>query len=238
MSEMSLTDRILKATAHMTSEDADAVRGDLETVHGAGITSIEQLVEAVGDPSRESSLRAIACVLLATLKEKSATAALAHALEEGPDGLEWEAAKALMRLRAESAAPTLVRVLEQGTPSKQSAAAYALGWLQVPSTIPALRAAAVDAHLDVEVRGHATEALGVMQAREAVPDLVALLSDESPELRYWAAYSLGQIGDPASIPELERVAANDAGVLFRHGSVKQEALEALATIRASDRDRT
>jgi HEAT repeat protein len=106
-----------------------------------------------------------------------------------------------------------------------------LGWLEVPSTIPALRAAAVDAQLDIEVRGHATEALGVMQARDAVPDLIALLSHESPELRYWAAYSLGEIGDPASIPELERVAAKDAGFCFRHGSVKQEALEALAAIR-------
>lgn len=191
----------------------------------------EQLVEVVGDPRRGSSLREIACTLVATLKEKSAVTALARALEEGQDGLEWEAAKALIRLRGESAAPALVRVLKQGAPSKQSAAAYALGWLEVPDTIPALRAAALDAHLDVEVRGHATEALGVMKAREAVPDLVALLSHESPELRYWAAYSLGQIGDPASIPELERVAASDTGVLFRHGSVKQEALEALATIR-------
>lgn len=40
MSEMSLSDRILKTVAHMSAEDADAVRGDLERVQGGGITSV------------------------------------------------------------------------------------------------------------------------------------------------------------------------------------------------------
>ena len=130
-----------------------------------------------------------------------------RALENGEDeGLVWEAAKALVRLRAEHATPTLMRLLARSSPSKQAAAAWVLGWLGAPAAISSLRAAAMNPDLAVNVRAHATEALGVMQAHEAVPDLITTLSSESAELRYWAAYSLGQLGDPVSIPELERVA--------------------------------
>jgi HEAT repeat protein len=103
--------------------------------------------------------------------------------------------------------------------------------------VPALVGAATDATLEAHVRGHAIEALGVMKARETVFDLVTRLSDESPEVRYWAAYSLGQIGDPQSIPALERMAADDDAELGLpvNRSLKQEALEALEAIRANDR---
>lgn len=52
-----------------------------------------------------------------------------------------------------------------------------------------------------------------MGERQAVPDLLKLLSDASPEFRYWAAYSLGQIDDPTSIPALEHMASHDLAVL-------------------------
>jgi len=239
MSEMSLAEQLVKAGARLTREDASGARRDLDTVQKAGITSVGELIEAVGDANRELPVRLIGCSLLALLHENSATAALEHALEEGDDdGLVWEAAKALMQLHAENAAPTLLRVLKQGNPTKQSAAAWLLGWLGVSNTVPSLRAAALNPHLEVDVRGHATESLGVMQAREAVPDLITLLSDESPELRYWAAYALGQIGDPVSIPALEQMATADVAVLPHGRSLKQEALDALAAIGARPQDRT
>jgi HEAT repeat protein len=239
VTEMSLAERIVNATARFTPEEASALRSDLERAQRAGITSVEQLVVAVGDTNQQISTRLIACSLVAQLNVGSASTALAHALEDGgDDGLVWEAAKALIRLRAENAAPNLVRVLRQGNSSQQSAAAYVLGWLGVSNTAPALQAAALNPNLAVEARGHAAEALGVMEAREAVPDLITLLSDASPEVRYWAAYALGQIGDPGSISSLERMASVDVAVLPHDRSLKQEALDALAAIRARDEDRT
>lgn len=77
-----------------------------------------------------------------------------------------------------------------------------------------------------------------MRAQEPVKDLIAILSHGSPELRYWAAYSLGQIGNPESIPELQRVASTDVGLLEDGRSVKEEALEALGTIRSGYGDNT
>jgi HEAT repeat protein len=226
-----LRNRIAKVTSRLPAEDARAISRHLETVEKEGIVSIEQLIDVVADASVALPIREIACSLLAHVNEPRAGANLARAMEEEDDGPLWEAAKALIRIRAVDAAPTLVRVLKGGSATQQSAAAYALGWLSVPETIPAVRAAASNAQLDADVRGHAVEALGVMEAREAVPDLVALLSDGSPEVRYWAAYSLGQIGDAAAVPALERMAAEDDAVLPHDRSLEQEALDALALIR-------
>jgi HEAT repeat protein len=238
MSEMSLADRLAKAAARLTDEEVRAARAQLETLQQAGILSFEQLIEAVSDASIELSLRLVGCRLLGSLRDPSAATALAKALAEAKDeGLVWGAANALAALRTENATASLLRVLEEGGPVKQAAAAWVLGWQGVPAAIPSLRAAAMDPHLTVDVRAHATEALGVLRAREAVPELITTLSNESPELRYWAAYSLGQIGDPAAIPALERVAALDVAVLPHDRSVMQEALEALEAIREREQDR-
>jgi HEAT repeat protein len=131
--------------------------------------------------------------------------------------------------------PVIIELLTLGSSSKQTAAAWLLGWLGVASAIPPLRAASANRALPIEVRAHATEALGVMRAREAVRDLIDLLSDESAEVRYWAAYALGQIGDSESVPALERIAADDTGVLPHGRSVRQEALDALDSIRGKER---
>jgi HEAT repeat protein len=89
----------------------------------------------------------------------------------------------------------------------------------------------MDPALNVLVRGHAIEALGLLQAKEAVQDLTSLLADRSPDLRYWAAYALGQIGDPSSVPALQRMANVDDAVLPGGFSLRQEALDALDNIR-------
>jgi HEAT repeat protein len=241
MSEMSLTQRVEMLSAHRSDEEARAARKDLECVGNAGITSVAELVEALQDPRKELPIRLTACSLLAWLGESSATHALERALEEAADdGLVWEVAKALIRLRSNASMPTLVRVLKQANPSKQSAAAYVLGWLAIADTVPDLIAAATDSTLDDQVRGHAIEALGTMRSDQAVPTLLSLLVNESPELRYWAAYSLGQIGDPASIPALEHMASHDVVVLGppHNRSLQEEAMEALEAIREHQRQRT
>jgi HEAT repeat protein len=233
MSEMNLVERLEKAAPHLAEDEAAMAREYVENLRGRGILSFPQLVETVSDPRASLSVRLSGCRLLAWLGDRSASIALERALENGEnEGLVWEAAKALAYLRPDQAVPTLLRLLERGSSVKQAAAAWALGWLRATPAIPSLRAAAANLGFPDEVRAHATEALGVMGAKEAVEDLVALLSNESPEIRYWAAYSLGQIGAPESIPALERVASSDTGVRHNGESVRKEALEALDAIRS------
>lgn len=51
-------------------------------------------------------------------------------------------------------------------------------------------------------RARAAELLGLAGRVDAVPDLVLLLTDRSPEVRQVAARALGRIGDPAATPHL------------------------------------
>lgn len=55
---------------------------------------------------------------------------------------------------------------------------------------------------DWKVRYRAAEALGMIKAGDAVPDLMALCADEKDHVRYMAAKSLGSIRDPCAAPVL------------------------------------
>lgn len=228
---MTLAEHLDAARNRLTDEETRVARDDLKNLQNAGIESVEQLLETVINTRAEAPDRGSAYRVVGLLRIPGGGAALANALENADDGFEWAAANALVQIRAQDAAPVLLRVLKHGDPVRQAAAAWALGWLRVPTTVPLLRATAMSSDVEVDVRGHAIEALGVMQAQEVVPDLVTILSNAPPELRYWAAYSLGQIGDPASIPALELAASREATVLSGGKSIRQEALNALVAIR-------
>jgi HEAT repeat protein len=232
VTEKSLVERVEAAGSRGAGSDASGYWKDLEAVQAAGISTVSELITALNDATQDSEVRLSACTLLAWLNERDATAALEQAFVEAQDdGLIWEAAKALEHLRAKRAAPALIRMLKHGNSTKQAAAAWLLGLLGLRETIRPVWTAAMDPALNVLVRGHAIEALGLLQAKEAVQDLTSLLADRSPDLRYWAAYALGQIGDPSSVPALQRMANVDDAVLPGGFSLRQEALDALDNIR-------
>jgi HEAT repeat protein len=237
VAEKNLARRIEEVSGGSQHDEALAARADLERVQSAGITTVGALIDAVNDATQDLDVRLSAISLLAYLREEEAVPALERAFVEAQDGdITGQTAHALDSFRAERSAPALVRALKEGRAAKQSAAAWVLGRLEVPETIRPLWAAAMDQALDVGVRGHAIEALGYLRAKEAVPDLIALLNDPSPELRYWAAFALGQIGDPLSIPALEQMASVDSAVLRDGRSLREEALDALKTIRGTNLD--
>lgn len=231
MSEDDLHNRLSKAAEHLGSDESDVARSSLENLLRAGISSFPQLVDTVADPRAMLSVRIEGCRLLAWLGDASASAGLVRALANADDdGLVWEASKALARLQAEQAKPTLLRLLDDQNFAKQAAAAWVLGWLRAGDAAPSLQATAENVQRPTDVRSHAIEALGVMKARQSVQSLIRLLSDELPEVRYWAAYALGQIGDPESVHELERIASTDDGMLPDGRLVRDEAIDALSRL--------
>lgn len=82
------------------------------------------------------------------------------------------------------------------------------------------------------MRGFAAEALTGPGERRAVPGLIAALADSSAEVRFWAAFALGELADPAALSALQQLAQSDEATLPGWWSVSDEAAAAIERIRA------
>lgn len=61
-----------------------------------------------------------------------------------------------------------------------------------------------------EVRGAAAEALKYVPSARSLNALRAALADKDPEIRFWAIYSLGQLGSERDIQTLEGLLSDDS----------------------------
>jgi HEAT repeat protein len=132
------------------------------------------------------------------------------------------------------AVPELLTALHSDLdPETRMAAAYALGLLGDHRSVDGLLAKLADRNEAARIRGMAAEALTGVQERRAVPFLIAALDDPSVEVRFWAAFALGQFGDTAALGALEVLARTDDAVVAGWWSVKEEAAAAIESIRAT-----
>jgi HEAT repeat protein len=168
-------------------------------------------------------------------------AALAHANDEAE--LD-RAAQTLAETPGRRARKGLQELLESHQAAGVRAkAAWALGFhpegqLAVDSLLGALRAL----HEDENVRAHAAEALGHLADRlgeresEVLAALLHALRDPSAHVRFWAAFALGNLGDEAAIPALERLAARDTESVPGWWSIRKEANDSIKQILLRKRD--
>lgn len=140
--------------------------------------------------------------------------------------LMWEAAKALGVLKPKSLVPKLISSLKSNSIEHRSAAAYALGMMREPRAVTYLEAILADENESPRVRGHAAEALAYLKKRRSFTVLLAALKDPKAEVRWWAAFALGELGDKRALPELKRVASVDKGRARSGSSVRSEARRA------------
>ncbi|RKE07945.1 HEAT repeat protein [Catellatospora citrea] len=116
----------------------------------------------------------------------------------------------------------LLTILEhEQSPSQRSVAALHLAKFGRPEAIPELLHLLEHEHRDY-LRSDVAEALAIYRSGEVTEALVAALGNKSRMVRRSAAKSLGTIGDPSSIPYLERYLGG--------GDVVTEAAEALGLI--------
>lgn len=204
----------------------------LQLIDEAGIQSETDLINTAGNTHSDSRLRVASCVLLGRLGNRKAAPTLAQVFRQTSEKeVFWEAAKALVILKAENLHEVLVPVLSSGDVEKTCAAAWMVGMTHAKEAIPQLKDIVSDETLDVNVRSHAMEALALLGAKETVPGIIDLLKNDSAEIRFWAAYALGQLGDPRALPSLKML-INDVGISARgHGSVGEEAKNAIENIQ-------
>ena len=125
----------------------------------------------------------------------------------------------------------LIKVLRNHPdPDTRRDAAYALGQFDSTRATTALCDVLRNRAEEGAVRGMAAEQLGASFAWDAVPDLMAGLRDQAPEVRFWCAYGLGFLRVESARPELERLAAGDYAKVPGWWTVKREARWALGEI--------
>jgi HEAT repeat protein len=145
----------------------------------------------------------------------------------------WEVAKGIPRLQSRRTVRTLLDILQSATTDQEHrvAAAYALGFSFDSRAVAPLSRILGDRVQGARLRGYVAEALGYLGDVTAVGALIRALSDPSAEVRYWAAFALGQIGDRRALPRLRKLAASDTGRIPQFGSVRDEAAAAIDHIK-------
>jgi HEAT repeat protein len=103
--------------------------------------------------------------------------------------------------------------------------------LRRPQVIVALEQSVDDKSENPRVRGEAAEALHLNHRKKSHDLLLRNLTDPSKEVRFWCAYTLGQMTEHRAIPALERLSASDNRVVRGFHSVAKEAADAIETIK-------
>jgi HEAT repeat protein len=224
-------DAVERVIANIAPECRDSTRNDIGRLRNSGVASWPDLVAVMNDRSAGGE-RGTACWLLGVLGDERALGPLIAALRELDPSLRAESARALGALGSPQAVPGLIAALQTDADTDtRAAAAYALGLIGDPRAIDPLLAKLADTSEDPGVRGFAAEAFTWHGERRAVPALIAALSDRSAEVRFWAAFALGQLADHGAVSELERLAQADTETVPGWGPVKDEAAAAIENIR-------
>ena len=200
------------------------------SVVSAGGTSEAELVRMLHDRGLGPDLRADICWLIPRLDIQGAQGILEPLMSDPSDKLREEAATGLGLVANDAAIDALSRALAQdGSKSVRQAALHALGILSPPRAAASVMRLLLDANEDDETRADAAEALAHFKKEGIVDVLIEHLRDRSAQVRYSAAYSLGQQGDGRAIEKLREVASHDHAAT-PWGSVSSSALRALEAL--------
>jgi hypothetical protein len=126
----------------------------------------------------------------------------------------------------------LIATLKKGRRAfNRAAAAYAMQMVSTPRTVRALESAVKNKSERPRVRGEAAEALAHCHRTKSHDVLLAGLNDSSKDVRFWCAFSLGEMAEKRALPSLKRLAATDRTVVKGFHSVAKEAADAIENIQ-------
>ncbi|MBV9791807.1 MAG: HEAT repeat domain-containing protein [Chloroflexi bacterium] len=212
----------------------------IDQITSYGIGSFEELLAVVRDEAAAPEIRSAGCWLLGQFRQKRAVYAVLRAFDSQHDDLRRQAAHTLGVLGSKVAVKPLLKALEYAsTVERRADAAYALGHIGDERAAQPLLNRLNDAAEDDRVRSQAAESLAYLavETADVRAALIAALADASAEVRFWSAFTLGELGDPsdhATIRALEHLAASDTTVVTGWWSVGQEAQAALAKLTGDD----
>ncbi|HNJ36354.1 MAG TPA: HEAT repeat domain-containing protein, partial [Leptospiraceae bacterium] len=159
------------------------------------------------DPQvRETTLR-----ILSEEKEKKAEAAFLQALKDKQEDVQLAGISGLREIESKAAGEPIYALMKTLDPKKDvtryTSAVRALGALEYRTDMPALIKLADGSDTHEEVRRAIVLYFGDVKAAEGKEYLVKLLKNEEkePDLRAYAANSLGRMKDSSAVPVLKEV---------------------------------
>lgn len=208
-------------------------RQDIASIVAAGVRSDADVIALLEDRRRPAALRALACWFLARLNNRRALPLLLQALSDDDASLRSEAARSLAILGRRQATPAIIDALRKDENADvRFHAASALAMLNDGRSVEPLLQTLANLAEEPHVRGAAAESLARFDSPAVVPAMIFALDDESTEVRYWAAFALGELNDTRALGRLERLASSDDSI-----SVREEAAAAITAIRNVQGDR-
>jgi HEAT repeat protein len=201
------------------------------SVVNAGGVSESALVEMLRDQSLSTSLRLSICWLLPRLRVEAAGDVLKSLMSDPSEQMREEAALGLgLVSEDDDVVEVLLNALEYDSSKPvRLAALHALGIRSSPHSATRVMGILQNPEEDAEVRADAAEALAHIKDERIVDVLIESLQDNSPLVRYSAAYSLGQQGDMRALPALREIASRDRATT-QWGSVASRALDSIEII--------
>ena len=210
------------------------VRDALERLAGCGKTEVAEIQTRALDPTVDMSSRVDAITIILALK-RGPRRLLRHLLNSEDRTVVIETLKAIKFLSPEWALLEIilgVRRFEDS--SKRAVFAWALGGYPNEK-------GAEDALLNVmakesesTVRDHAIESLGEFNSQRATETLLHALGVGTSSERFWAIYSLGNVGDARAAEALSQY-ANEQTTIQGLGTIGDEARKALEKIGHKNR---
>ena len=216
-----------------------------------GTTEPKDVVELVQAP--DDAVAQKACWLLGRFGNKRYSQALLHVLYSNRSALWMRSAVALSLLESKRPTRHLIALLldPQRASEQRYAAGYALGFtscaLRDPRVTETFITVVRDQDVPSYVRGVVAEGLGNMfggcfggpgdqESRydEAGQVLTDLLHDLAPEVRFWAAFSVGSLRYRPALPALQQLARNDTAWFGGSWTVGEEASDAIDRIESRE----
>lgn len=224
----------LKAIIERAPEDfRRQIQRDVYAILNSGVTSHTELLRLIQDKQASHKMRCAGCWLLTQLGgEKSVSTLLEIAGDQGEEiSVRCEAIKALGIFQSKAAIDVLVSIVrEDDDESIRNLAIFVLGLIGDERTVGLLINLLNDSSETAGIRGHVAEALASIGSSEAVGPLIAALEDPAVEVRFWAVYALGQLGDKHALPALKHLETTDKTILPGWGTIQEEAAEAIKMI--------
>ena len=146
----------------------------------------------------------------------------------------FEAAKTVWEYSDPRLERPLIQTLKHGRrPFNRAAAAFAMQMVTSPRTIKALETVVRNRSESTLVRGEAAEALAHCHRQRSHEVLLAALQDPSKEVRFWCAFSLGEMAEKRALVSLRRLTDSDKRMVKGFHSVAKEAADAIENIQTA-----